>query len=40
MIDAFANVERYGGEFRHASRDIVKKSLMAELTNWLAATRL
>ena len=40
MVDTFANVERYAGEFRRANREVVKRALMAELTNWLAATRL
>ncbi|MFJ9159204.1 hypothetical protein ACIRPS_20665 [Streptomyces griseoviridis] len=40
MVDTFANIERYGGEFRNANREVVKRALMAELTNWLAATRL
>ncbi|MGK5692819.1 hypothetical protein ACSNOJ_07850 [Streptomyces sp. URMC 128] len=40
MVDTFANVERYAGEFRQADREVVKGALMAELTNWLAATRL
>ncbi|MEU6731811.1 hypothetical protein ABZ929_01165 [Streptomyces physcomitrii] len=40
MVDTFANVERYAGEFRQTDREVVKRSLMAELTNWLAATRL
>lgn len=40
MLDAFSNVEKYGGEFREANRQVVKRSFMAELTNWLAATRL
>ncbi|MCF2526600.1 hypothetical protein [Yinghuangia soli] len=40
MIESLANVERFGGDFRRAQRGPVNKSVMAEVTNWLAATRL
>lgn len=40
MLDTFTNVERYGGEFRKTNREVVNRALMAELANWLAATRL
>ncbi|MFI7290023.1 hypothetical protein ACIBRY_25745 [Streptomyces anulatus] len=40
MVAAFSNAEKYGGTFRGADKKSIMSSLMAELTNWLAATRL
>lgn len=40
MIDTYSSVEKYGGEFHRVDREVMRKSFMAELTNWLAATRL
>lgn len=40
MIQAVSNVEKYGGEFRRIDKSSITAALMAELTNWLAATRL
>ncbi|WP_159001546.1 hypothetical protein [Streptomyces sp. SBT349] len=40
MLHAFSNAEQFGGNFRRLNRDILKESLISELTNWLAARRL
>ncbi|MGW3628662.1 hypothetical protein ACWD7F_00605 [Streptomyces sp. NPDC005122] len=40
MISAFSDAEEYGGNFRNADKEGMKSSLLAEMTNWLAATRL
>ncbi|MFC8126449.1 hypothetical protein [Streptomyces sp. NPDC057302] len=40
MISSFSDAEEYGGNFRNADKEAMSSSLLAEMTNWLAATRL